>query len=129
MSTHRLSDRAFGFTFSGVFAFITFIGWSLFDVIVVWAIATSITFGIITLAKPSLLMPLNRLWGVLAPRIAAITNGIVLGLAFYLVVTPMGILMRLFKKDPMYRRFEKKPITYWTPVLRQGDRENFHDMF
>jgi hypothetical protein len=125
----RQTDRAFGFTFAGVFAFIAILGWLLFGRLPHWALVTAVTFAVLAVMVPGVLMPLNRVWGWVAPKIAALNNAIVLGLVFYLFVTPVGLMMRLFRRDPMCRAMEPDSDSYWTPVKRQTNPETFQDQF
>jgi len=53
--------------------------------------------------------------------IGFVVSYIVLGLIYYCVLTPIGLIMRLLGYDPMRRRFDADAATYWTP--RDGERE------
>jgi hypothetical protein len=129
MKADQQSDRAFGFTFAGLFFLITTVGWVFFDRLPYWALITAIVFTLLALVIPSVLMPLNQFWRWLGPKIAAINNTIVLGVVFYLFITPIGLMMRLFGRDPMHRSTKEKVATYWTAVHRQADNESFSDQF
>lgn len=129
MKSIRQSDRHFGFTFSGVFLVITGIGWWISGKVPIWAVVVSFGFGSLAWYTPGLLMPLNRLWALIAPKIATINNTLVLGAVFYLFVTPIGMIMRALGRDPLHRRIDDNVQSYWTPVRRQADRESFSDQF
>jgi hypothetical protein len=129
MKAKQQSDRAFGFTFGGLFFLITTVGWVFFDRLPYWALVTAIVFTLLALAVPSVLMPLNQLWRWIGPKIAAINNAIILGAVFYLFVTPVGLIMRLFGRDPLHRSINEKVATYWTTVQRPADSESFSDQF
>jgi hypothetical protein len=74
----------------------------------------------VALARPALLAPINRLWTRFGLLLHHIVNPIVMGLMFYLAITPIGVLMRLLGKDPLKRRFDPAAATYW--IQRQpGD--------
>ena len=62
---------------------------------------------------PVAMLPVFRVWMLLARGLLWINTRILLGLVFYLVVTPLGLMMRLFGNDPMERRFDRKAATYW----------------
>jgi len=126
---HRLSDRAFGLTFTGVFLFIAFVGWLFFDKVMLWPVFCAVLFGTVALARPGILMPLNRLWYRIAMFLMQCTNFIVLIVSFCVVIIPIGFIMKLLKYDPMCREFDKNKKSYWEPVKRQNDRETFHDIF
>ena len=92
---------------------------------------SGVALALLTLAlvAPGLLLPLNRLWAWLGRRIAPITNGLVLGLFFYLVLLPAGLAMRLFGADPMARQEPDPEESLWSPVEHQATAESFEDLF
>ena len=129
MSAIRQSDRAFGLTFAALFAIIGLVGWLVFDARLTWAPVVSSVFLLVALAAPGILLPLNRLWARFAHRLGLFNNALLLGLFFFLFILPLGLIIRLFGKDPMVRTFDGEAETYWTPVGRQCDRETLADMF
>jgi len=107
------SEKSFGIVFAVVF---TAIGlWPLIDSgpVRVWALVAAIVFLGAGLFIPAVLRPLNLLWFKLGMALAKIMNPIIMGLLFYLTITPMALLMRLFGKDPLHRRFEPQAKSYW----------------
>ena len=64
---------------------------------------------------PATLSPVYRAWMAVGHVLGWINTRIILGLMFYLVVLPAGFLMRIFRKDPMSRRFEARAPTYRIP--------------
>jgi hypothetical protein len=86
-------------------------------------------FAVTACLAPGLLIPLNRLWGWVAPKIAMLNNTIILGGVFYLVISPIGIMMKLLGRDPMCRALQPASDSYWTPVQRQSTGETLHDQF
>lgn len=129
MKANQQSDRAFGFTFAGVFFLITTVGWVFFDRLPYWALITAIVFTLLASVFPIVLMPLNQVWRRIGPKVASINNAIILAVVFYLFVTPIALMMRLFGRDLMHRSINKKAVTYWTAVQRQADDESFSDQF
>ena len=129
MAVVRQSDRAFGLTFTVLFALIFVIFYLVFEFDVLWALWVSIAFLVISLFSPSLLLPLNRLWAVLVGKISHFNNHILLGLFFVLFMFPIGIVLRLFGHDPMDRKKDKNEKTYWKKIERHTDSETLKDMF
>ena len=127
--TPRLSDRAFGLTFTIVFILIAAIGWLVFDYIIRWALGFAVGLVFLTLVAPGVLLPFNRLWGVFAHKLGALNNTVLLGLFFFLLMLPMGGIIRLIGKDPMTRKKRKCAISYWTPIARHAEPDTFSDMF
>jgi hypothetical protein len=70
-------------------------------VIRIWSVFFSLVFLIITIIRPNLFAFLNRLWIQLGILLGKIISPIVMGLVFFSVVTPIGLLVRIFKKDVM----------------------------
>lgn len=69
---------------------------------------------------PRLLIPVEWLWMKLAFILGYIMTRIILTVAFYLVITPIGLLRQLFGKDPLKLKLDKKVESYWTPVDPEG---------
>ena len=125
----RQSNRGFGITFAVVFALVFSIAWLGFDVRLDWAALLAILFLGAALLCSGILLPLNRLWSAFASRFGYVNNHLVLGIFFYLVMTPAGLIMRAVGYNPMNSRRPQKTDTYWQPVRRNTDRENLTDMF
>jgi len=125
----RLGNRAFGLAIAAVFSAIAAIGWLLAGQILYWALGTSAFLLVSALLTPGLLMPLNRLWTLLGQRIGFVSNHLLLGLFFFLLITPMGMLLRLFRRDSMAKRPDAAAESYWTAVGRKATPETYADLF
>lgn len=82
------------------------------------------------IVAPSCLSPLNRLWLKLGVAIAKLVNPIVLALLFFLVITPMGLIMRLIGKRPLRLIPERTAASYW--IVREaaeGDPSSMRRQF
>lgn len=109
------SDRSFGIVFAVFFAIVAALSWYHDGTHWTWWLGGSALFALVALACPGVLGPLNRLWMKFGLLLAAVISPIVLGLVFYLCITPIGFLMRLFGKDPLRLRLDRKADTYWIP--------------
>ena len=116
-------------TVAGSIDIFTIVGWYGFDVVLRWAIGCSGTFLTLAVFVPGVLMPLNRLWGVLAGRIHRIVNFTLLAAFFYLVIFPFGLIMRMFGRDAMNRAPNPETKSHWQPVTRHTDETTLSDMF
>ena len=107
------SPRAFGIVFAVVFALIG--GWPLIDGLGVraWALWISGGFLAAALIRPAILAPLNLLWFKFGMLLHKIVNPIVMGLLFFVTVTPIALIMRLAGKDPLRQKFDQAAPTYW----------------
>jgi hypothetical protein len=107
------SDRFFGLTFFALFLLLGL--WPLLrggsPHLALLAIAAG--FLGVALVAPALLGPLNRLWLKFGALLHAITSPIILGVMFFLVITPIGLLMRLVGKDFLRLRFDPSASSYW----------------
>ena len=78
-----------------------------------WVIA-AVLLALAAALVPSLLRPLNRLWLRLGLMLHRLTSPLILGFLFFAVITPVGLLMRLFGKRPLQLRFDPQASSYWT---------------
>jgi predicted membrane metal-binding protein len=111
------SDRSFGIVFATVF---TVIGlWPLLDDGGVrwWSLAIALVFAAAAAARPGLLAPLNRLWFRFGLLLNSIVSPIVMGLLFYLIITPFALFMRVTGKDLLHLKRDPKAQSYW--ILRE----------
>jgi energy-coupling factor transporter transmembrane protein EcfT len=77
----------------------------------IWSAIFSLMFLIITILRPNLFTFLNKLWIKFGILLSKIISPIIMGLVFFCVVTPTGVLVRILKKDVM--GLKKEASTYW----------------
>lgn len=116
------SDRSFGIVFGVVFLIIAL--WPLLSSggVRIWSVIASASFFVVAFVLPKLLAPLNRLWMRFGLLLHHIVSPVVLGILFYLFVTPMGLVMRLFGKDFLRLRFDSSSRSYWIERNPPGPR-------
>lgn len=78
-----------------------------------WALAVAAIFLTVSFIAPRLLRPLNRLWMRFGALLHRIVSPVVLGVIFFVVVTPVALVMRLKGRDALRRRFDPDASTYW----------------
>ena len=106
------SNRSFGLIF-----FVFFLIISLFPLfkdgnIRIWAIIAAIIFLILGLLNSSTLNPLNKIWFKFGILLGSIISPIVMGIVFFVVVTPTALIMRIFGKNLLnLKKINKK--SYW----------------
>jgi Saxitoxin biosynthesis operon protein SxtJ len=107
------SDRSFGLVIATFFLIITF--WPLIHAEAVrwWALAVAAAFAVVALVWTAALAPLNKCWTKLGILLYRIVSPIVLGLLFYVTVTPIALIMRLLGKDPLRLRRDPDAASYW----------------
>jgi hypothetical protein len=84
-----------------------------------WALALAAALIVPALVAPRVLGPVNRLWMKLGEGLAWVNTRILLGLVFYVVVLPIGFLMRLMGRDPMRRQLERSGTSYRVQSVRR----------
>ncbi len=107
------SDRSFGFVFAVVFLIVALFPLLGDGGVRLWGLALSAAFLVVALARPSLLSPLNILWTKFGNVLHKIVNPLVLGMVFFVVLTPTALLLRLFGKDLVGRKFDRERNSYW----------------
>ena len=120
------SNKNFGIVF-----FIVFLIISLYPILNdgslrLWSLIISIIFLILGLMNSKILLPLNRLWFKLGIILGKIISPIVMGIIFFFVVTPIGYLMRLFKKDVLNLKFNDNK-SYW--IKKNGPKSKMKNQF
>ena len=107
------SNRKFGFFFTVIFTIISiyFFFYDNYNTAYIFVII-SIIFFVITILKADLLLPLNKLWMRFGFILGLIINPVVLGIIYFLVFTPTGLMMRLFKRDELRIKLKKRN-SYW----------------
>ena len=106
------SNRNFGIVFFIVFLIIAL--WPLLkqNEIRIWSLIISFIFFILGLINSKLLTPFNKLWFKFGIFLGSIISPIVMGIVFFLVVTPTGLIMRFLRKDILKLKNNNKD-SYW----------------
>jgi len=107
------SDRAFGLVFSAVFTLISLYPLIGGGAIRVWSLAAASLFLALALSAPSVLSHANQLWTKFGELLHHIVSPVALGIVFFLAVLPIGLLMRLFGKDPLRLKIDRNASSYW----------------
>ena len=109
------TERRFGALFTLVFAALGlyghfYKGWG--SGVVVGLFVASLVVALVTLLAPRLLAPFNKAWFQLGQLMGKVVSPIVLGVIFFLLLTPVGLITRLFGRDEL--RLKRKPVSsYW----------------
>ena len=106
------SNRSFGLVFFVVFLLIGFYPLINQGDIRIWSIILSLIFLFLGFLNSKLLSPLNKIWFKFGNFLGKIISPVIMGIIFFLVVTPIAILMRLLKKDLINIKFNNDR-SYW----------------
>ena len=107
------SNRSFGIVFFFVFLIISL--WPLINEnpLRVWSIYVAIIFLILGLMNSKFLAPLNILWFKFGELLGSIVAPIVMGIVFFVVITPIGLFMKMIGKDLLNDKYNNKNKSYW----------------
>jgi hypothetical protein len=90
----------------------------------------SIAFLFLGLVIPALLKPIQKVWMSIAVIIGWVMTRVILTVLFYLVVTPVGILAKVFGKDFLDTKFDRNANSYWsTRESEKFDKRNYESQF
>jgi hypothetical protein len=131
-STHGRggSDRSFGFVFGGFFAAIAILPVLSGHPVRLWAIPASIGFLVLAVVRPAVFRRLNRIWTRLGLLLGKVMNPVMMAVVYFLVFTPIAIILRLFKRDALGIAYEPEAKSYW--ILRDSagsEAENLRNQF
>jgi hypothetical protein len=109
------SDRNFGSVFAAAFFFLGL--WPLHRgrPVRIWCVVLSAGFLAVTLIRPSVLHPLNRLWTQLGILLGRVVSPVATALLFFLVFTPAALVLRWMGKDLLHTAADSAAETYWIP--------------
>ena len=107
------SNRSFGIVFAAVFLIIAL--WPLKNgySILITPLTISLIFLFLGLINSKFLNPLNKLWFKFGLVLGAIIAPIVMCIIYFLVVTPIGLIMKIMGKDLLNLKYNKSKKTYW----------------
>lgn len=95
--------------------------------VLVWAAAA--VLGVGGVLKPRWIKPVFVGWMIAAFPIGWVISHVVVAFVFYLVLTPIGLAMRLCGYDPMHRKFDREAKTYWVQREKKRDRQSYFRQF
>ena len=120
------SNRNFGIVFFIVFLLIAIYPFLKGNDLRIWSLLISFVFLILGLINSKLLSPLNKLWFKFGLFLGKIISPIIMGFIFFIVVTPIGIIMRLLRKDLLNLKYNQKK-TYW--IEKAGPKSKMKNQF
>lgn len=115
------SERNFGLVFAAAFTVIAFLPLLHGESVRLWSIVVAAIFLAIAIVYPRILRPLNLLWFKFGMLLGKIVAPIVISAVFFVIVTPMALIMKLLGKDPLSRKREPDAATYWSTRDKQAD--------
>ena len=120
------SNRSFGIVFFLVFLLISIYPLINNDSIRIWSLVVSLIFLFLGIINSNLLLPLNKLWFKFGIFLGKIISPIIMGIIFFLVVTPIGLIMRLIGKDVLNLKYNDYR-SYW--IEKTGPKSKMKNQF
>ena len=120
------SNRSFGIVFFVVFFIISIYPLINDNPIRLWSLILSLIFLILGLINSKILTPLNIIWMKFGMYLGILISPIVMGIVFFLVVTPIGIIMKILRKDLLNLRMNKEN-SYW--IEKDKIKSNMKNQF
>lgn len=120
------SNRSFGIVF-----FILFLVIALYPLINnenlrIWSLVISLAFLFLGLLNSKLLTPLNKIWFKFGLFLGKIISPLIMGVIFFLVVTPIGFFLRIFGKDVLNLKYNDNK-SYW--IEKNGPKSKMKNQF
>jgi len=120
------SNRSFGIVF-----FVFFLLISLYPLLhgadaKLWLLIVSVIFLFLGLINSRILTPLNKIWFKIGIILGKIVSPIIMGIIYFLIVTPIGLIMKLFGKDLLNLKYENKN-SYW--IEKAGPKSKMKNQF
>lgn len=106
------SNKSFGIVFFIFFLLVAIYPLINQKEIRIFPLVISITFLFLSFKYSKLLTPLNKLWFKFGLFLGRLISPLIMGLIFFFVVTPIGLIMKILRKDLLNLRFNKSP-SYW----------------
>ena len=120
------SNKNFGIVFFLVFLLISLYPLINNESIRIWSLIVSLIFLVLGILNSNLLSPLNKLWFKFGILLGKIISPLIMGIIFFVVVTPIGLIMRLLGKDLLnlqYRDYQ----SYW--IEKTGPKSKMKNQF
>ncbi len=120
------SNKSFGIVFSIVFLLIAIYPLINNDELRIWSLFIAIIFLVLGLINSKVLTPLNKLWFKFGLLLGRIISPVIMGLIFFLVVTPIAFIMRIIGKDLLNLKISKDK-SYW--IEKTGPKSKMKNQF
>ena len=120
------SNRSFGIVFFIFFILIAIYPLTYYGEIRIWSLIISLTFLVLALLNSKILTPFNKLWFKFGIILGKIISPVIMGLIYFFIVTPIGLTMRLLRKDILNLKYNKNK-SYWSE--KNGPKSKMKNQF
>jgi len=120
------SNRSFGIVFFIFFLIISIIPLFKNGELRIWSLIIGVIFLVLGLTNSKILTPLNKFWFKLGIFLGNFVSPIVMGFIFFVVITPISLIMKLFGKDVLNLK-KNKQASYW--IEKTGPKSKMKNQF
>ena len=120
------SNRSFGIVFFIVFLFIALYPIINGQNVRLWSLLISLIFLVLGIANSRILTPFNKLWFKFGILLGKFISPLIMGMIFFLVVTPIGLIMRAFGKDLLNLKYNKDKYYF---IKKSGPKSKMKNQF
>ena len=120
------SNRSFGVVFFILFVLIALYPLLKGNDLRIWSLLISFVFLILGVINSRILTPLNKLWFKFGLLLGKIVSPIIMGIIFFIIVTPIGVIMRLLNKDLLKLKYNQQN-SYW--IKKTGPKSKMKNQF
>lgn len=122
--------RKFGITMGIVLMLLGGFSWWREKVFYIYFLVPATVFILVALVTPSFLKPINKIWMTIAILMSWVMTRVILGLLFYIGITPISLLARVLGKDFLGLKFNKNVNSYWIRKEREEfEKSNYERQF
>jgi hypothetical protein len=94
-----------------------------------WLAAVGVGAGLVFLALPRIVRPFYLAWYLLASCIGIVVSNVLLGAVFFVIVTGIGLIMRLLGRRSFSKSFDRSAPTYWKEAVQKENAESYYRQF
>lgn len=125
MGTHgkvtKRQLRIFGFAFGGGLSVLGgILYWRGITAVPPYLWGVAVILWLLALVAPRLLRPVEKVMATIFRVVTAALTAVLLTIFFFLIILPIGLIMRLLRGDPMGRKFDRERATYWVDIPEDG---------
>lgn len=122
--------RDFGLIMAGmlILMFALVLPWLFSYSMPYWPFIAAFGFAVAALVKPLLLGPVNRVWLKISDVLGWVNTRLVMGIIFFLLIVPIGLIMRLFTKDPLNNEWSEDSKSYRI-ITKVRDKDHLEKPF
>lgn len=123
----KSTNRSFGLVFFIVFLIIGLWPLAHEDSVRFWSLIIALIFLFLGILNSKILTPLNVLWSKFGELLSIVIAPIVMGIIFFLVVTPTGLIMKMLGKDLLRNKFQINNKSYW--IKKEKNKSSMKKQF